>query len=88
MNEFPLEWRGAECLFPGRTEQAVCWPGDDGGWKVGRIKCRGPVAIHVQHPDGAELVYCRESHHGPDKLVRRSVIRPYPESPIPEPGNG
>lgn len=87
MNEFPLEYLGAACLFPGRTENAVCWPGDDGGWKVGKVKCWNALALDEWH-DGEEWVHVRESHHGPDKLVRRSVIRPYPASPIPEPGNG
>lgn len=87
MNEFPLEWRGADCLFPGRTENCVHWPGDDGGWNVGRVKCRDGLVCN-EWLDGEQWVYVRESHHGPDKLVRRSVIRPYPESPIPEPGNG
>lgn len=92
MNEFPLEFLGAACLFPGRTENAVFWPGDDGGWKVGRVKCLNgrPLVSELGDIHGKlqKCVEVAESHGGPQKMVVASVIRPYPEQPIPEPGNG
>lgn len=94
-NEFPVEplLRVADSLDLAGAK-AVCWPGDDGGWKVGKVLGFADTAEPIlrwlkDSTENPEKLFCallvRESHTQAEKFVRASALQPYPASPIPDP---
>lgn len=68
--------------------QTYCWQDENGAWQVGHAAMvrSGSIGPTQQaRTAGGLCLLIRHYHTGDLEWVSNSLLRPYPESPIPEP---